>query len=269
MTTVAAIQMCSSKNVFDNLAQAAILIAQAAATGAKLIALPEMFAIMGEEHTDKVGVKEQYGFGPIQDFLAAQAKQHQLWIVAGTIPIASETDLKRVRAACLVYNDQGLVVARYDKIHLFDIVLSPTESYQESATTEPGSDVVVIDTPAGKVGLIVCYDLRFPELTRRLVDAGAELIIAPSAFAVTTGRVHWEILVRACALQNFCYVIAPDQSGAHGGGRATQGHSLIVNPWGEIEAERAEGKGVITATIDLKRLHEIRRMLPVQKHRKL
>ncbi|PIQ43210.1 MAG: hypothetical protein COV52_01715 [Gammaproteobacteria bacterium CG11_big_fil_rev_8_21_14_0_20_46_22] len=269
MTRIAAIQMCSSHNVSDNLATAKMLIAEAAEHGAKLIVLPEMFAIMGASATDKVALKEPYHSGHIQTFLAEQARNHSVWIVGGTIPISCEADDSRVRAASIVFNAAGNIVARYDKVHLFDVVVSETESYRESDTTEPGSEhVVVVDTPVGKLGLTVCYDLRFPEQFIALQKAGAEIIAVPSAFTVKTGEAHWALLTRARAVDTFCYVVGACQGGEHSGGRKTYGHSMIVDPWGVIQEEApASGNAVIYSEINLVALSEIRKRVPVAAHR--
>lgn len=263
---VAAIQMCSSHHVDENLTTAAALIAEAAKNQAKLIVLPEMFAVMGKTTADKVSVKEEYGAGKIQQFLSTQATVHQIWIVGGTIPIACENQNK-VRAASIVYDHHGNAVARYDKIHLFDVTLSKTESYRESDTTEPGSDIVVIDTPVGKLGLSVCYDIRFPELFTQLVKKGAEIIAIPAAFTVKTGEAHWQLLARSRAVENFCYVIGAAQGGTHSNGRKTYGHSIIIEPWGSVVQEITKtGNAIAYADIELKKLHEIRAAIPGNTH---
>lgn len=266
---IAAIQMCSSHVVDENLASAARLIAQAAQNKAQLVVLPEMFAIMGKKPTDKVLAREAYGSGKIQDFLSQQAKMHQTWIVGGTIPIACDDDQK-VRAASIVYDHNGNAVARYDKIHLFDVTVSETESYRESDTTEPGRDIVVIDTPVGKLGLSVCYDIRFAGLYMELLNRGAEIIAIPSAFTVKTGEAHWQLMCRARAVENFCYVVGGAQGGTHSSGRQTYGHSLIVAPWGTVVQEQLQpGDGVVYADVDLNKLHEIRTSVPVVQHQKI
>ncbi|MDH4276142.1 MAG: carbon-nitrogen hydrolase family protein, partial [Gammaproteobacteria bacterium] len=223
MYQVAAIQMASGPNVAANLIEAERLIMIAAKEGAKLVVLPENFAIMGMSEQDKVKIREQPGQGPIQAFLAEQAAKHKIWLVGGTIPLVA-TDPNKVRAACLLFNDKGKQVARYDKIHMFDVEIVDTrERYIESQTIEAGSETVVVDTPFGKLGLAVCYDLRFPELFRRLLDQGAEIIAVPSAFTAITGKAHWETIVRARAIENLCYVIAAAQGGYHVNGRETYG----------------------------------------------
>lgn len=269
MTKIAAIQMCSSKFVDENLKIAAALIEEAASEGAKLIVLPEMFAIMGQADTDKVAVKESYQQGKIQSTLAALAKKNQVWIVGGTIPLACE-DKKKVRAASLLFNDQGEIVARYDKMHLFDVSISSKETYKESATTQPGDEIVIVDTPFGKLGLAVCYDLRFPELFRSLFNKGAEIFVIPAAFTVPTGEAHWQLLARSRAVENFCYVIGACQGGAHANGRSTYGHSLVVEPWGCVIAEKADSlPGILYAELDLNKVQEARRAIPIKEHQRL
>lgn len=265
---IAALQMCSSHIVDENLAAAARLITQAAQNNSQLVVLPEMFAIMGKKPTDKVAAREVYGSGKIQDFLSQQAKLHKIWIVGGTIPIACD-DNQKVRAASIVYDHEGNTVARYDKIHLFDVTVSETESYRESDTTEPGDAVVVVDTPVGKLGLSVCYDIRFAGLYMQLLNRGAEIIAIPSAFTVKTGEAHWQLMCRARAVENFCYVVGSAQGGTHPSGRQTYGHSLIVEPWGTIVQEQLQsGDGVVYADVDLKKLHEIRDSIPILQHQK-
>lgn len=269
MNKVAAIQMCSSADVDENLRSAEYWIEEAASNGARLIVLPEMFAIMGIHKTDKVAVQESFGHGKIQQFLSEQARKYRVWIVGGTIPISS-TDKHKIRAAMLVYDDQGKVAARYDKMHLFDVVLSETESYKESDTIEPGNDLVVVQTPVGKLGLAVCYDVRFPELFRRLSQQGAEIFALPSAFTVKTGAAHWELLTRSRAVENFCYLMGAGQGGTHANGRQTYGHSLIVEPWGSVCAQQNKmSPGVIYTTIDLTYLNKIRQSIPALQHRRM
>lgn len=269
MTKVAAIQMNSSSIVDFNLLSAESFIKEAAQQDAKLIVLPEMFAIMGNIASDKVDEKEQFRDGKIQTFLSQQAKNHGVWIIGGTIPIASDHDNK-IKAASIVFDDQGHIVARYDKIHLFDVQLSDEEIYKESDTTEAGQKIVTVDSPFGTLGLAVCYDIRFPELFRYLFNQGMEILSLPSAFTVPTGTAHWEVLVRSTAIENFCYVIAACQGGTHTNGRKTYGHSLIVSPWGEILAEKKDvTPGVIYADIDLKKIHEARRAIPIKNHQKI
>lgn len=269
MSRVAAVQMASGPNVNANLLEAARLIKQAAAAGAKLVVLPENFAIMGMTEYDKVKIREADGSGPLQEFLAEQAQRHDVWLVGGTIPLAAENPA-RVNAACLVYDNSGKRVARYDKIHLFDVEITEShERYNESETIEPGNQVVALDTPFGKLGLAVCYDLRFPGLFRSLSDAGVEICAMPAAFTAITGKAHWDILVRARAIENMCYMIASAQGGYHANGRETYGHSMIVDPWGLVLDTLPRGSGVVVSDIDLNRLHDIRRSFPVLEHRRI
>jgi len=269
MTKMACIQMASGPNVGANLFEAEKPIYQAAKQGAKLVVLPENFAIMGLKETDKIAVREADGKGPIQDFLSSQAKRHKVWLVGGTIPMATK-DPGKVRAACLVFNDQGQRVARYDKIHLFDVqVVGSDERYTESETIEAGSELAVIDTPFGKLGLAVCYDLRFPELFRAMLDQGMELIAVPSAFTAITGRAHWETLVRTRAIENLAYVFAAAQGGYHINGRETHGDAMIVDPWGTVLDRLPRGSGVVCAEVDLERVRSTRRNFPAIQHRRL
>ena len=269
MKRVAAIQMASGPNVGANLTEAARLISRAVDAGAELIVLPENFAIMGMCEEDKVKVRETYGQGPIQDFLAEQALQHHAWIVGGTVPLTAK-DSQHVRATCLLFDDKGEVKARYDKVHLFDVHLSESkETYDESTTTEPGETATVVDTPFGRLGLAVCYDLRFPELFRRMSDEGVELFAIPSAFTAITGKAHWEILVRARAIENLCYVIAAAQGGYHVNGRETHGDSMIVDPWGRVLDRLPRGSGFVVSNVDINKVRNTRRNFPVLEHRKI
>ena len=269
MSVVACVQMASSPNIGANLLEAERLIGEAVSQHAQLVVLPENFALMGKSEHDKVKARETAGSGAIQAFLAEQAAHHGIWLVGGTIPLVAEADNK-VRAACLVFDDKGRQVARYDKIHLFDVALVDSgEQYTESDTIEPGNEVVVIDSPFGRMGVAVCYDLRFPELFRQQLEAGLEILVLPSAFTAITGRAHWEVLVRARAIENLCYVIAPDQGGYHLNGRETYGHSMIVDPWGTVLNSLARGPGVVCADVDLGRLNSARRNFPSIAHRRL
>lgn len=269
MKRVAAIQMASGPNVGSNLTEAGRLLGRAADAGAGLVILPENFAIMGLHESDKVKVREPEGKGQIQDFLAEQADKHSIWIVGGTVPIAASDD-KHVWAACQLYNDTGEVVARYNKVHLFDVRLEESdETYNESETIEPGSAISVVDTPFGKLGLAICYDLRFPELFRSMADEGVEVIAIPSAFTAITGKAHWETLLRARAIENLSYVIASAQGGYHVSGRETYGHSMIVDPWGVILDELSSGSGFVVADLDLQKVRDTRRSFPVLDHRKM
>lgn len=250
MPIMAAIQMVSGHSIAGNLAEAAELLDKAADQGAQLAVLPENFALMGRRETDKLAVREIEGAGQIQDFLAEQAMRHKLWLVGGTISLQVENS-HRVRAACLLFDDQGRQVARYDKVHLFDVqVVGSRECYAESATIEPGNQYVVVDTPFGRLGLAVCYDVRFPEQFRAMADEGMEIMALPAAFTATTGAAHWEVLLRARAIENQCYVIAAAQGGRHSNGRETFGDSLLIDPWGLILDRLAWGPGVALAKLD-------------------
>jgi nitrilase len=268
MTQVAAIQMTSGPDVAANLFEAGRLITQAADSGAKLIVLPENFCLMPMKDSDRLAQAEQAGDGHIQNFLAEAARRHKIWLVGGTVPLASESSDK-CRSACLVFNDQGEQVARYDKIHLFDVELNNAEAYTESATIEAGDDAVVIDTPFGRLGLAICYDLRFPELFRQLSQQGAQMLAVPSSFTAITGSVHWEVLVRARAIENQAYVLAAAQGGFHANGRETYGDSMIVDPWGRVANRLSRGPGVVLSEVDLDLLGDIRKNLPSLKHRRL
>jgi nitrilase len=269
MNKIAAIQMASGPNVNANLTEAGRLIAMAAKAGAKLVVLPENFAIMGLTEIDKVNVCEEDGQGPIQDFLVEQSTKHGVWLVGGTVPLVAG-DSNKVRGACLLINDKGERVSRYDKIHLFDVHLPESgENYNESETIEKGEDVVVVDTPFGRLGLAVCYDLRFPELFRKMVDLGVQIVALPSAFTAITGSAHWEVLLRARAIENLCYVVASAQGGYHVNGRETFGDSMIVNPWGVVIDRLTSGSGFVVADIDLDYLESTRRNFPVLEHRKM
>jgi nitrilase len=260
---IAAIQMVSCPEVAANLAAADRLIGEAARDGARLVALPEYFCILGRHETDKVKVRERDGDGPIQAFLADAARRHRVWIVGGTLPLECGDPL-RARSACMVFDSEGARVARYDKIHLFGFRRG-AEIYDESRTIEPGSERVALDSPFGRLGLSICYDVRFPELYRAAGEI--DVWFVPSAFTATTGRAHWEPLLRARAIENLAFVVAPAQGGKHANGRQTHGHTMIVDPWGEVIAERAEGEAVVAAEIDLDRIAEARRELPALEHR--
>jgi deaminated glutathione amidase len=269
VTRVAAIQMVSAADVGRNLDDAERLLRAARADGASVAALPENFAFMGHAEADKFAVAEEDGGGPVQSRLAGLAAELGLWIVAGTIPLRVPGD-PRLAAACLVYAADGRRVARYDKIHLFDVAIpGRDEHYRESATVRPGSTPVCVETPAGRLGLAVCYDLRFPELFRRLLDLGADWFCLPSAFTAPTGRAHWETLLRARAVENLCHLVAPAQSGFHENGRETHGDSMIVDGWGRVLARLPRGTGVVAAEIDLVRQRELRQNFPCVDHRRL
>jgi predicted amidohydrolase len=264
-TRVAALQMVSTPEVVSNLGSADRLIAAAAAAGARLVALPENFYLIGRHEADKVRVREPEGEGPIQGFLAAAARRHRVWIVGGTAPISC-ADPGRIRSACLVFDDTGRRVARYDKMHLFRFEAGD-ERYDESRTLEAGESAVAVQSPFGRLALSVCYDVRFPELYRELGDFDAMFV--PSAFTVPTGAAHWETLLRARAIENQAYVIAPAQGGLHASGRRTYGHSMIVDPWGQVLAVRPEGEGVVLAEMDTGRVQEVRASLPAVANRRL
>jgi predicted amidohydrolase len=267
MKSVAAIQMTSGADVADNLEQMRPLLEEAARRGAQLAVLPENCAFLGLRDADKREIAEADGSGPIQDFFAAIASRLRMWIVAGTVPLRAGAD-GRVAAASLVYDASGKRVARYDKIHLFDVdIPGRAERYRESAHVAPGSEVVVVDTPVGRMGLSVCYDVRFPELFRRLSAAGAQILTVPSAFTTPTGRAHWETLMCARAIENLCYVVAPAQSGFHTNGRETYGDSMIVDYWGRIVQRLPRGRGCIVAQVDVQRQAEARMSFPALQHR--
>lgn len=269
MSKVAAIQMASGPNVQANLDEAEKLIKTAVQQDAELIVLPENFAIMGMTDMDKVGVAEKPGSGLIQNFLSEQSSKHGVWIVGGTLPIQSE-ETGKVYAASMLYNASGEMVARYDKIHLFDVTLEANnESYTESETITPGDEVVVTDTPFGRLGMAVCYDLRFPELFRAMVDVGMEICVLPSAFTNLTGNAHWEALLRARAIENLSYMIAAGQGGYHVSGRETHGDSMIVDPWGVVLNRLPHGTGVVVSDIDMSRLKRTRQLFPALKHKRL
>jgi nitrilase len=260
---VAAIQMASGPNVPANLAEAEQLIELAVDAGARLIALPEFFCIMGLKDSDVVKVREAEGAGPIQSFLSRMAKKHKIWLIGGSVPLEAAA-ANRVRNSCLVYDERGKQVARYDKIHLFGLDLG-NERYQEAKLIEPGDRVVVINSPFGRIGLSICYDLRFPEFFRAM--PGVDIIVVPSAFTATTGRAHFETLIRARAIENLAYVIAPAQGGYHLSGRETNGDSMIVDPWGVVLDRLPRGSGVVVANINPSYQASLRKSLPALEHR--
>lgn len=262
---VAAIQMASGPNIQANLEEATRLVELAASTGARIVALPEYFAIMGMKDTDKVAKREREGDGPIQQWLSETAAKHRIWLIGGSIPMESSVPGK-VRNTCFVFDNGGKQVARYDKIHLFNLALG-TENFSEERTIEPGNRVVVLDSPFGRIGLSICYDLRFPELYRAMGDV--DIILVPSAFTATTGKAHWEPLIRARAIENMAYVIAPAQGGYHVNGRETHGDSMIVDPWGMVLDRLPRGSGVVVAGVYPQYLQKIRQSLPALKHRTL
>jgi len=265
MTKVAAIQMISAPTIPENLVSARRLIAQAVEQGAKLILLPEYWAALESQDAEKIAHAEEAGNGPVQSFMSAIAKEYGIWLLGGTISLKSSTPDK-VLNTMMVYNPQGERIARYDKIHLFSFSKG-TESYDESRAIKPGDDVVTFDAPFGKVGLSVCYDLRFPELYRAM--GSCSLIVMPAAIVYTTGKAHWEILLRARAIENQCYLLASGQGGRHPTGRKTYGHSMLINPWGEIVDVLVEGEGIVMGEIDVENMMEIRDRLPALKHRRI
>ena len=267
---IAALQMVSGTEVEANLAAARRLIAQAAAEGARLVALPEYFCFMGHADTDKLAVAEAAGRGPIQRMLAEAAREHGVWVIGGTLPLQSP-DPQRVLNSCCVFAPDGSLAARYDKIHLFRFereAAGARESYDEGRAILAGATPTACQAAGLRVGLSVCYDLRFPELYRALMTPPCDLLSVPSAFTYTTGQAHWELLLRARAIENQCYVIAPAQGGRHENGRRTWGHSMIVDPWGEVLAVRPEGEGVVLAELDSARIAEVRSQLPALTHRR-
>jgi nitrilase len=267
-TRVAVVQMCSGQDRAANLASAATLLESAARQGAGLVVLPENFAFLGRSESDRIAVAETPGAGPMQDFLAAQARELGIWIVGGTLPVL-EAGESRPRAACLLYDDQGRLAARYDKVHLFDVnVPGGSEGYRESDGIAPCAEAVVTGVPWGRLGLAVCYDVRFPELFRVMSASGMDAVALPAAFTAATGRAHWELLVRARAVDNLACMLAAAQWGEHPGGRRTWGDSMIVNHWGEVLARRREGEGVVVADLDLAAQREAREKFPVLEHRR-
>src|SRR6266481_1468438 len=269
MGKVAAIQMTSSHIVADNLVAAGDLLREAKDLGCDIACLPENFSFIGLRDADKLQVAEPDGTGPVQSFLSDTARQLKMWILAGTIVIRGDTE-RRVANASLLIDDAGKRVARYDKIHLFDVTIpGRNEQYRESTHVLPGREPKLADTPVGKLGLSVCYDMRFPELYRELVSQGAEWLAMPAAFTVPTGRAHWETLLRARAIENLCYVVAPAQAGVHTSGRETYGDSLIVDYWGQVLSRLAKGTGVITADIDLASQAESRARFPALDNRQI
>jgi predicted amidohydrolase len=264
---IAAVQMVSSTDVAANLDAARTLIAAAAAQGASLVVLPEYFCVMGRRDTDKVELAEADGEGPIQRTLAEAARAHRVWLVGGTLPLVGRAP-SRVANASLVFSPRGERVARYDKIHLFRYENEAGERYDEARTLEAGTTPVAFDADGWRVGLSVCYDLRFPELYRQLTQPPCDLLCVPSAFTHPTGSAHWHVLLRARAIENQCYVVAAAQGGRHENGRRTYGHTLIVDPWGEVVAERDEGEGIVVADLSRARIDSVRGQLPALEHRR-
>jgi predicted amidohydrolase len=269
MTKAAVIQMTSTTDVQRNLAAASALLKQAADSGAVLAVLPENFALMGKHEHDKYAIAETNGSGVIQSWLSNTSRELGMWIVAGTLPIKVPGE-SRVAAAALIFNEQGECLARYDKMHLFDVEVNDAQgSYRESATMVHGAAPLCIDTPIGKLGMAICYDMRFPELFRCLSAQGAEIFAIPAAFTVPTGRAHWEVLLRARAVENLSYVLASAQCGTHENGRETYGHSMAIDPWGEVLECQASGVGAVIVDVDIAHLHEVRRRFPALGQRRL
>ncbi len=271
MIKVASIQMISTADVDENLHWASKLIASSVAQGAKFLLLPENFTLMGHKEHDKITIMEPFGQGLMQDFLAAQSKKHGVWLMGGTIPLQAN-DVNKARSACLLYNPEGKCIDRYDKIHLFDATVhkgNSKESYQESRTLEAGNKIVVTKTPFGNIGMSICYDLRFPELYRAMHKSDVNIITVPSAFTAATGKVHWESLLRTRAVENLCYVIASNQGGKHVNNRETWGHSMIIDPWGNILDCVEKESGFAIADINLEKQKTLRKNFPCLEHKKL
>ena len=262
---VAAIQMVSSPDPAENMQTAARLVREAAAAGARVVVLPEYWAILGRKETDKVEHAERFGDGPLQGFMSALAKDCGIWLLGGTVPLISN-DPAKVLNTLLSYGPDGELAARYDKIHLFGFTRG-NESFDESRTIVPGGDVAVLHTPFARIGLSICYDLRFPELYRAM--GHCDLMVLPAAFTYTTGRAHWEVLLRARAIENQCFMLAAAQGGQHPNGRRTWGYSMLIDPWGEIRVQLPEGEGVVAGEVDRDWIDGVRDSLPALKHRKL
>lgn len=269
MTRVAVIQMVSGDNFEKNLEEASSLIHQAAGQHAEFVLLPEYFSIISDNEQDKVKLCEPFGSGPLQDFLSSQSKAHNIWLMGGTIPLQSE-DTDRVYNSCLLYNPEGNVSARYEKTHLFDVNVNDqqNESYNESNTIKAGDKVVTATTPFAQIGMSICYDLRFPELYRKMLAENIKLITVPSAFTYSTGKRHWETLLKARAVENLCYVMAANQGGKNTKSRTTWGHSMIISPWGDILASIEEGPGIAIADLDFMEQTKLRKSFPALNHRK-
>jgi nitrilase len=266
MGKIATIQMASGSHVQANLMEAAKLIKIAAEQGATMVVLPESFAMMGMRESDRVAIAEEDGAGVIQDWASQIANMYSIWLVAGTIPLKTKNP-KKSTASALMFNDQGEQVARYDKIHLFDVTVEKNhETHLESATTQAGDKPVVVDTPLGKVGLAICYDLRFPEMFRQMVREGAQIFAIPSAFTKVTGEAHWKVLLRTRAIENLCYIAAANQGGYHVNRRETYGHSMLIDHWGAIQQVIKKGTGTISMSIDLNVLKATRESFPVLNH---
>ncbi|MBL1141252.1 MAG: carbon-nitrogen hydrolase family protein [Proteobacteria bacterium] len=270
MINVAAIQMVSTDTVAENLELAGKLISEAVSKQAKLVTLPENFPLMGKEDSERLAIQEAFSAGPIQSFLSDQAKQHQIYLLGGTIPLQSDKP-EKVFPASLLYDPKGDCIAHYNKIHLFDVLVDEEsdESYRESDNFEPGEEIVVAKTEIGNIGLSVCYDLRFPELYRKMHKDDVQIITVPSAFTAKTGEAHWESLLKTRAVENLCYIIASNQGGTHINERETWGHSMIVDPWGTVLASVDKGAGIAIAAIDLEKQTRLRKMFPALTHMKI
>ncbi len=262
---IAALQMVSTPDVAQNLDTAERLIGEAVAAGARLVSLPEYFCQIGLTETDKFAIAEPFGDGPMQQRLAGLARRHGIWLAGGSMPLKTADPVK-VTNTSLMFGPQGQVVARYDKLHLFSF-LDGTRSLDESRTMVAGRELVAVDTELGRIGMSICYDLRFPELFRALGEV--DLLLVPSAFTVPTGKAHWEVLLRARAIENQCYVLAAAQGGTHASGRQTYGHSILIDPWGEVVAMQAEGEGVVIGEMDPERLRSVRHSLQALRHRRI
>lgn len=266
MTRAAVLQITASANIFDNLKRTDKYFAKAKSSGAKLILLPENFGFMGLKEGDKLKIAEEDGNGLMQEHISRLCKKFKIWCIAGTIPIKSTNN--KIFSRSIVFDEYGAKVAQYDKIHLFDVKINQTETHNESDATSPGTSLVVVDSPIGKIGLTVCYDLRFPRLYQDLSDKGAEIITVVAAFTAITGKAHWEPLLRARAIENFVYMLASDQTGKHENGRHTYGHSMIIDPWGKIVSKITKGEGLIVSEIQTAKIKECREKIPIFEHRK-
>ncbi|MDA7742265.1 carbon-nitrogen hydrolase family protein [Francisellaceae bacterium] len=270
MSKVAVIQMNSCAAIGPNLIAAKRLLKEAAAGGAKLAVLPENFGFFASKPDEYLVNQEVLDDGRIQNFIKEIARSEKMWIIAGTIPLVCPENTDRVYTASILFDDKGRLVTAYNKIHLFDVTVSENETYKESDSFYPGNEIKVVDTPIGRIGLSICYDLRFPELFRKMREQGAEIFTLPAAFTSTTGVVHWRPLIKARAIENQCYVLAANQSGYHqDNGNMTHGHSMIVDPWGEVQALQIIGEGNAMAEIDLDNLYKVRQKIPCFEHRKL
>lgn len=264
---VAALQMVSGKQLDDNLASAQRLIAQAARENAKLVVLPENFAMFSTASQQHLGQQEAFGERIVRQFVSTQARKHGIWIVAGTIPLAPSASSERVWAASFVVNDQGEECGRFDKIHLFDVDVADQQgSYRESDTFIPGDHPLVVSTPFGRLGVAVCYDIRFPELFRAMFDSGVDIIAVPAAFTLVTGKAHWLALLRARAIENQCFIIGANQGGVHSASRTTSGESVIIDAWGTIMQQAQSGEACVVAEIDVGSLQRQRQAMPIKQH---